>query len=130
MRLVAGQGPGIVALERGDRPGVLRAIGEVDASNVDYFASVLFSESRPATRLTLDVSRLRFLGGEGLRSILRIARQLHDRGGTLHLVGPNRLVRRMFSVLRAEQAPGIVLIDDDAVDATDRAETLTADPLG
>src|SRR5919201_5623060 len=113
MRLGAGQGPGIVVLERGARPGLLRAIGEVDASNVDYFSSVLFSESRRVTLLTLDVTRLRFLGGEGLRAILRIARQLHERGGALHLVGPNRLVRRMFSVLRADRAPGIAFIDDE-----------------
>jgi anti-anti-sigma factor len=95
-------------------------IGEVDASNVDYFSSVLFAESRRVALLTLDLRRLRFLGGEGLRAIIRIAGQLHSRGGALHLVGPNRLIRRMFSVLRAERAPGLVLLDEVTVAGSER----------
>jgi anti-anti-sigma factor len=112
MRSAAEQGPGIVVLARGARPGLLRVIGEVDASNADYFASVLLSESRRVPILTLDAERLRFLSGEGFRAIVRTAGELHRRGGALHLAGPNRLIRRMADVLRAARSPGLVILDE------------------
>jgi len=112
MRSVAEQGPGIVVMARGERPGLMRVIGEVDASNADYFGSILLSESRRVPLLTLDVMRLRFLSGEGLRAIVRTAGDLHRKGGALHLAGPNRLIRRMVQVLRADRVPGLVLLDE------------------
>ena len=99
-------------MARGGRPGLLRVIGEVDASNADYFGSILLSESRRVPLLTLDVMRLRFLSGEGLRAIVRTAGDLHRKGGALHLAGPNRLIRRMVQVLRADRVPGLVLLDE------------------
>ena len=112
MRWGADQGPGILVVERGGHPGQLRVIGEVDASNVDYFASVLMAESHRAPIVTVDVRRLRFLGGDGLRAVVRTARGLHGRGGALHLVGPNPLVRRLFTVLSATTAPGLMLLEE------------------
>ena len=112
MRAGAGPGPGLVVMQRGERPGLLRAIGEVDASNVDHFASILLAESHRTSLLVLDLHRLRFLGGEGLRAIVRVAGGLHERGGALHLAGSNALVRRMFAVLRADSAPGLVILHD------------------
>jgi anti-anti-sigma factor len=99
-------------MARGERPGLLRVIGEVDASNADYFGSVLISESHRVTILTLDVERLRFLSGEGFRAIVRAAAELHRKSGALHLAGANRLIRRMATVLRADRVPGLVLMDE------------------
>ena len=111
MRPHTAPGSGMVIFRRDDSDGLVRVIGEVDLANVDYFASVLRTEARRTSSLTLDVSRLSFLGLDGCQVIRRVARDLHGRGGRLRLVDPKPLIKRMFLLVGSDGNQGLELVD-------------------
>jgi anti-anti-sigma factor len=108
-------GSGMVIFRRDERRGVLRVIGEVDLSNADHFASVIRTEARRTTSVALDVSRLGFMGLDGCHVIRRIARDLHARGGSLRLVDPKPLIRRMFRLVGSDGNPGLEIVETKPV---------------
>jgi anti-anti-sigma factor len=111
MRPATAPGSGIVIFRRDDHAGLIRVIGEVDLANADYFASVLRTEARRTRSLALDVSRLSFLGLDGCQVVRRIARDLHDRGGNVRLLGPRPLIKRTFLLVGSDGNPGLELVE-------------------
>src|SRR2546429_301343 len=64
-----------------------------------------------ARSITLDVSRLGFLGVDGCHAVRRVARFLHGRGGTLRLMDPSPLARRTFQLMGSDGSPGLEIVD-------------------
>jgi hypothetical protein len=69
-----------------------RAIrGEVDLSNADHLEEILLARvSEASPDLTLDLAALSFMDSTGIRTLLRVAKALVERGGRLVLESPSR----------------------------------------
>lgn len=59
----------------------------------------------------LDMSGVTFLDSSGLATLLRLRKELHGRGGTLRIVAPSGIVRRILEITSVLDLFGIATTD-------------------
>ena len=80
---------------------MLRVAGRMDAEN-----SVLFERQCESciaegfTSIVVDLSELAYVSSMGLGAIVKIAKQLRDKGGELRICCLTGLVRQLFEITR------------------------------
>jgi len=95
-------------LVEGDEPGSLSLIGEIDMSSLDPLMSRFDSELAAGHALTIDMAGVSFMDSQGLRMLIRLARQATERGlGPIVLLDPSETVTRVIRVAIPEGIPGV-----------------------
>ena len=103
----------LLQIEKTESPRGLRLVGELDASNVDQLSEAIAPEIAEGGDLTLDLAGLAFMDSTGIQVIVRTAQNLGERG-TLVLVSPGSLVRRILELIPVDRLENVRLEDDEA----------------
>ena len=103
----------LLQIEKTESPRGLRLVGELDASNVDQLSQAIAPEIAEGGDLTLDLAGLAFMDSTGIQVIVRTAQNLGERG-TLVLVSPGSLVRRILELIPVDRLENVRLEDDEA----------------
>lgn len=78
---------------------IVKAIGRLDASWSDWFAEYFSELIRQGDHsLIIDAEDISFLSSAGIRSLIRINKELMKVKGTLHLVNPAEFVRNTLTM--------------------------------
>ncbi len=72
--------------------------GEIDAGNAGDLERAIEEAARADHHVIVDMEHVTFMGSSGLNCLLRSRRALEQRGGTLTVRNPPRLVRRMLEI--------------------------------
>jgi anti-anti-sigma factor len=90
---------------------VVAATGELDASNIHHLTDYTRSCLTGGLSLVLDLSRLNFLGAQGIRNLFEIADQCERRGIAWALV-PSHPVSRLLRICdKRARLPSVSSID-------------------
>lgn len=80
---------------------VLRVTGRMDAENAAAFEKECERcVAEGHTKLVIDLGELAYVSSMGLGAIVKIAKQLRDRGGEVRICCLNGLVRQLFEITR------------------------------
>jgi anti-sigma B factor antagonist len=80
---------------------VLHVAGRMDAENAGQFEDQCEScISDGFTSIVVDLGNLKYVSSMGLGAIVRIAKQLRDKGGELRICCLTGLVRQLFEITR------------------------------
>lgn len=80
---------------------VLRVAGRMDAENAVLFETQCEScIAEGFTSIVVDLSELAYVSSMGLGAIVKIAKQLRDKGGELRICCLTGLVRQLFEITR------------------------------
>ena len=90
--------------------GRVALIGEIDLSNVHDAEAALTDKASSGTPLTLDLVGLSYLDSQGVAMLFRLARRAQLNGGSLAVVNPRGLVRRVLEIMHVGAA---ITISDD-----------------
>jgi len=85
----------------------VRLIGELDLATVAAAEQTLLRRCQGGRPLTLDLSALTYCDSQGTRMLFNIARALRSQGGTLVLLNPRGIVRRVFDIVNLRDAAEI-----------------------
>jgi anti-anti-sigma factor len=96
----------LLQIEKLDTTPGFRLVGELDASNVDELRDSLEPVVAEGGDITLDLSGLAFMDSSGIQILVTTAQGLGDRG-TLVLVSPGSLVRRLLSLIPIERLENV-----------------------
>jgi anti-anti-sigma factor len=91
-----------------DPPG-LRISGAVDASNVQALDALLIRHRAQAHTFVVDANHLDFIDVAGMRTLAAAAGDLAARGGRLVISDASPYLRRMWSLMGWEDAPGLTM---------------------
>lgn len=80
---------------------VVTLVGELDIATLPYLAARLRPLAGRARHVILDLAELTFCSCGGLTLFLDLQSRTTARGGSLHLVSPTRLVRRLLDLVPA-----------------------------
>jgi anti-anti-sigma factor len=87
----------------------MQLAGELDLANADLVPALIAGQVRQGCRrLRLDLSRLSFCDGAGLRSVVRGRQLLRRRSGSLVLTGVSKPVSRALMLTRLDEELPIV----------------------
>jgi anti-sigma B factor antagonist len=103
--------------EVGDVGVVSLPCEELDASNAPDFKREMSPLLEAHTKLTLDLTKLRFVDSSGLGAFLSCLRKLNAKGGDLKLFGMSKAVRAVFELVRMHRVFGIYPTKGEAVGA-------------
>ncbi len=78
----------------------VRLYGEIDSASAPTASRRLREVVRPGRPLVVDVSGLTSCDSQGVQMLFDIARVLAHAGGSLSIVNPQGIVRRVFDVVR------------------------------
>ena len=78
--------------------GRVALIGEIDLGNVHDVEAALTDMASSGTPLTLDVVGLSYLDSQGVAMLFRLGRRARLNGGSLAVVNPRGLVRRVLAI--------------------------------
>jgi anti-anti-sigma factor len=92
----------LLQIEKLDSARGFRLIGELDASNVGDLREALEPVVAEGGDITLDLTGLAFMDSSGIQILVTTAQGLDDRG-SLILVSPGNLVRRLLSLIPVER---------------------------
>jgi anti-anti-sigma factor len=92
-------------------PRGFRLEGEIDLSNADTLSELLRDEIEAQGDLTLDMSQVTFMDSTAIRALLSAGKRLQGRG-RLVLLRPGSLVANVLRLIRADQMPGILVVED------------------
>jgi stage II sporulation protein AA (anti-sigma F factor antagonist) len=91
---------------------VIALAGEADLTTAAELNQVLAAQLDGGTsRLTVDLSGLRFADSAAIRELIRAHHAITQRGGTLELTRPQPTVGRLLSLLGVDQ---VLIIRDQA----------------
>jgi stage II sporulation protein AA (anti-sigma F factor antagonist) len=96
----------LLQIERTDSPRGFRLVGELDASNAGQLWDAITPELDQAGNLTLDLTGLAFMDSSGIQVLVNTAQGLADHG-TLILVSPGPLVRRLLDLIPVERLDNV-----------------------
>ncbi|MDQ2872220.1 MAG: STAS domain-containing protein [Candidatus Eremiobacteraeota bacterium] len=82
----------------GSEPAVVTIRGELDLSNSDAVRTRLDEVALASLRVILDLQTLEFIDSTGLSTIVRLGKQLKERGGQLAVVVTKPSIRKLFSI--------------------------------
>ncbi|MBV9447448.1 MAG: STAS domain-containing protein [Streptosporangiaceae bacterium] len=92
------------AVTAGESGPVLVLSGEADITTTAELSQLLTAHlAEGTTDLTIDISGLRFADSAAIHTLLRAARTLNDRGGTLTLLHPQQAVAKVLTILGVDQ---------------------------
>jgi anti-anti-sigma factor len=81
------------------KASVIKLGGRLDAeSTIDFNVAWESCVENGALHLVLDLAELQYISSAGLGSVVRLAKQLQSRGGSVSLCGVKGLVREVFQV--------------------------------
>lgn len=82
--------------------------GELDFANASKLDAILQSELQDTdAELVLDFHGVVFLDSEGMKSIVRAYRRIHEAGGRISVIGCNDVVKRLFDILGLREVLGV-----------------------
>jgi anti-anti-sigma factor len=90
--------------------GRVALIGEIDLGNVHDAEAALTDMASSGRPLTLDVVGLSYLDSQGVAMLFRLARRSRLNGGSLAVVNPRGLVRRVLEI--TDVGTAIPIADD------------------
>lgn len=93
-------------VEAGDRADTVCLVGELDCSTIGYTRDALRLPMLRSGPLRLDLSRLTFMGSEGLDLFTDLARGREDIGPVV-LSRPGTLARRLLGIGRLDEFPNL-----------------------
>ena len=102
----------LLQIERTGSPRGFRLVGELDASNAGQLWDAISSELDQTGDLTLDLSGLAFMDSSGIQILVNAAHGLADHG-TLILVSPGPLVRRLLALIPVERLENVRVEGDE-----------------
>jgi anti-sigma B factor antagonist len=103
----------LLQIERTESPRGLRLVGELDASNIEALSDALAPELDQGGDLTLDLAGLAFMDSTGIQVLVRSAQELNGRG-TLVLVSPGSLVRRILELIPVERLDNVRIEEEES----------------
>jgi len=87
--------------------------GELDLSNVEQVAEVLWAPLRAGSPPIVDLFELAYMDSQGLRLFLELAAHAEEAGlGPLVLLNPSPGIRRLLDIAMPNGAPGLAVRDD------------------
>jgi anti-anti-sigma factor len=103
----------LLQIERTESPRGFRLVGELDASNVAQLSEALEPELESGGDVTLDLAGLAFMDSSGIQVLVRAAQSLDTRG-SLTLVSPGSLVRRLLELIPVERLDNVRIVDEES----------------
>ncbi len=83
-----------------DGCAVVRAGGEIDSHTVHAFHEVLVEAASLASHLVIDLADVTFVDSSGLGALIHARNGARERGGSVSLVSPPPMVRRLLGSTR------------------------------
>jgi anti-anti-sigma factor len=90
--------------------GPFRLVGELDLAGVDRLRDALAQSVERGGDIVLDCGGLEFLGSEGIRLLIEVARSLEGRGN-LVIRNVSGLSKRVIDLAGIDQLPNLILED-------------------
>lgn len=84
-------------VEQAGRINIAYVTGDIDGAAALQFQERLLPLVKSGNPMLLELSRVSFMSGEGLRVLLGLKRQLSGRGGKLFLVGLSQQIKETMS---------------------------------
>ena len=104
---------------------VVSAYGEIDVNNLQGFANALAHAGKSSPRVVVDLAHVTFIDSSGLGALIAARRaQARSAGGSLVLVEPPEMLRRVLATVQLQQTLPMFDSLQQAVDAT-RGPNLT-----
>jgi anti-sigma B factor antagonist len=103
----------LLRIEKTESPRGLRLVGELDASNIEQLSDALAPDLAEGGDLTLDLAGLAFMDSTGIQVLVRSAQELDGRG-TLVLLSPGSLVRRILELIPVERLDNVRIEEDES----------------
>lgn len=87
-----------VSIEQQTSETVATVTGEVDADNCQRFGTALLDTSSKSERLVVDLSGLTFIDSSGISELLKVAKDVGERGQEFELRDPAPTIRRVLEI--------------------------------
>jgi anti-sigma B factor antagonist len=101
-----------------DGCAVVRAGGEIDAQTVHTFHRIVTQAANLASHVVIDLDHVTFVDSSGLGGLIAARNSARERGGSLSLVAPPPMVRRLLGATRLHDIFAIYDSVDEAITAT------------
>lgn len=105
-------------VEKLDGCAVVRAAGEIDARTVHAFQKVVAEAGSLAPHVVIDLAEVTFVDSSGLGGLIVARKSARGREGSVSLVSPPRVVRRLLGSTRLHDVFAIYDSVDEAITAT------------
>lgn len=105
----------------GDVKVLVVPVAELDAETAGEFSRDIGPAVENASKVVLDLGRLRFLDSSGLGAFLHCLHELEAKGGRLKLCGMSETVRAIFESVRLQQVFDIHPGREEAIRAFQQA---------
>jgi anti-sigma B factor antagonist len=117
-----GAAPGRAWFEVSELDGlaVVRAGGEIDTHTVHEFHETVTRATSLASRVVLDLAGVTFVDSSGLGALIVARNSAREGGGTLSLVSPPPVVRRLLGSTRLHDVFDIYDTLEEAISAFER----------
>ena len=102
---------GLFRLEGGGEPGFFHLIGELDLSTASETQARLEAELAEVGALVLDTTKLEFVDSQGLRMLIALGEQAHERGTTVRMENCSAQLRRLLDVAVPKGIPGVDVLN-------------------
>lgn len=102
----------LLTIEKTEDPRGLRLVGELDASNIASLTEALEPAVAQGGDITLDLAGLAFMDSTGIQVLVRTAQELEGRG-SLVLVSPGNLVRRILDLIPVRKLDNVRIVEDE-----------------
>ena len=96
-----------------DAPGILRLVGELDASNVEGVHARLEEEFADAGHLIVEMSELTFSDSQGIRMLISLGERAGAEGSVILILNCSQRLRRSLDVAVPGGIPGVEFDDPD-----------------
>lgn len=93
----------------------MRADGEIDSHSVHAFHEAATEAANLAAHVVIDLTQVTFVDSTGLGGLIAARKTARERGGSLSLVSPPPLVRRLLGSTRLHDVFDIYDSLDEAI---------------
>jgi anti-anti-sigma factor len=94
-----------------DAPGILRLVGELDASNVEGVQARLEQEFADAGHLIVEMSEVTFSDSQGIRMLISLGERAGAQSSVILILNCSQRLRRSVDVAVPGGIPGAELFD-------------------
>jgi anti-sigma B factor antagonist len=101
-----------------DGCAVVRAGGEIDARTVHAFHEVVAEAASLSPHVVIDLAHVTFVDSSGLGGLILARKSARESGGSVSLVSPPAMVRRLLGSTRLHDVFAIFDSLDEAITAT------------
>jgi anti-sigma B factor antagonist len=117
-------------VEQMDGCAVVRAGGEIDAHTVHTFHGIVTQAASLASHVIIDLDHVTFVESSGLGGLIAARNSARERGGSLSLVAPPPMVRRLLGATQLHDIFAIYDSLDEAINAPTQRSFLDQVTLG